>query len=84
MTAVRNIGVIHPDGVVEAADNLVACDHCGIVAINVQTFGWKFFYDTEIRHHCPAAIQYNELLAGGLIHGTDPNDAIIYGKWPDE
>lgn len=35
-----------------------------------------------VRHHCPAAVQYNDCLAGGLIHGTDPDDAVVYQDWP--
>ena len=79
---------------------LVSCNHCGIVVVNPREFGWKMWHEPELtehfegtdhggivqvaRHHCPAAIQWNDMLAGGLIHGTDPNDAVIYEDWPED
>lgn len=82
----------------DTTEALVSCDHCGIVVAKPREFGWKRWSSTELvigdhldaepveveveRHHCPAAAQYNDMLAGGLIHGTDPNDAVVYGEWP--
>ena len=61
---------------------LIACDHCGIIALDTPRFGWKRWGEilelgerkncqgevvkvlttTVMRHHCPAAVQYNEFL----------------------
>lgn len=62
---------------------LIACDHCGIVAVDTPAFGWKRWQENgELLHHCPAAVQYNEWVAGGLVHMKAPDEAVQYQYWP--
>jgi hypothetical protein len=66
--------------VVQPLAQLIACNHCGIVALNTPAFGWRRYYDEdgELSHHCPAAVEYNSWIAQGLVHLKAPDEAIIY------
>lgn len=63
-----------------AHTSLIACNHCGIVALDTPAFGWKRWYDDdgELAHHCPAAVAFNEYIAQGLVHMKAPDEAIVY------
>jgi hypothetical protein len=67
-----------------ATPGLIACDHCGIIALDTPTFGWQRYYndDGDLAHHCPAAVQYNQWVSQGLVHMKAPDEAVIYGYWP--
>ena len=67
---------------------LIYCNNCGMVAVKDST-GWRSWTEPPPfkplapgfrarRHHCPGCAEHNELLAGGLIYGRDPAEAVIY------
>lgn len=74
--------------------NLIACDHCGIVALDTPAFGWRRWQVTgestfgdaggEIelagvyQHHCAQAVERNSWIAGGLVHMMAPDEATVY------
>ena len=69
---------------------LIACDHCGQVALDTPRYGWRRWSeeipdDTVVvyRHHCPQAVELNELVRYGL-YPPDPNSAVVYGDWDDD
>jgi hypothetical protein len=68
-----------------ATPGLIACNHCGIIALDTPAFGWARWYDEDgdLAHHCPAARQYNEYVSQGLVHMKAPDEAIEYGFWPN-
>jgi hypothetical protein len=59
---------------------LIACNHCGIVALDTPAFGWRRWYDEDgdLSHHCAAAVEQNSWIAQGLVHLKAPDEAIIY------
>jgi hypothetical protein len=65
--------------------SLIFCNSCGAVSIDTPRFGWKRYrhkdIDITVCHHCPSCQEYNGWLAGGLIMGRDPNDAVTYENW---
>lgn len=60
--------------------SLIACNHCGIVALNTPAFGWRRFYDDdgELTHHCAAKVEQNSWIAQCLVSGMSPDEAIVY------
>ena len=74
---------------------LIACDHCGQVALDTPRYGWKRWSDTwtgskgdspgpgVLRHHCPYAIEINELRRFGLAHGAARGTVVDYEEWDD-
>jgi hypothetical protein len=64
---------------------LIACDHCGIVAVDTPRFGWQRWTDHAgtVRHHCPAAAEYNEWVRNSLVHNVAPESGIEYEQWDD-
>lgn len=59
---------------------LIACNHCGIVAMDTPAFGWRRYRDDDgaLAHHCPAGIALNEYMAQGLVHMKAPDEAVEY------
>lgn len=70
---------------------LIACNHCGIVALDTPAFGWRRWREestfgdaggeipiTEYWHHCAAAVEQNSWIAQGLVHMKAPDEAIEY------
>jgi hypothetical protein len=59
---------------------LIACNHCGIVALDTPAFGWRRYYDEDgdQAHHCAAAVEQNSWVAQGLVHLKAPDEAIVY------
>lgn len=83
--------MVHPmpvDGEIQPLlPRLIACDHCGIVALDTPAFGWKRWTETEdsktvVYHHCPAAAQYEDYIRQGLVHMRAPEEAREYEYWP--
>jgi hypothetical protein len=73
----------------DMTEPLIACNHCGLIALNTPAFGWKRYLDEDGKwaHHCPAAIEYNSWIAQGLVHLKAPDEAIIYedpDRWIEE
>jgi hypothetical protein len=79
--------------------SLIACDHCGIVAVDTPRFGWKRFcqHNTDVpggheldgkqcvySHHCAAAVQWNEMVAGQMVHMIPPETAVTYEDWIED
>lgn len=68
---------------------LIACNHCGIVALDTPAFGWRRWYDEDgfLAHHCAAAVEQNGWIASGLVHAKHPDEAIVYqnvDRWVSE
>lgn len=66
--------------------DLIACDHCGIVAVDTPRFGWQTWTDHTgtVRHHCPSAAEYNEWVRNSLVHNVAPESAVEYEQWEHE
>jgi hypothetical protein len=71
--------------IVPLAADLIACDHCGIVAVDTPRFGWQRWTDEAgtVRHHCPQQAEYNEWVRNSLVHNVAPESAIEYEQWDD-
>jgi hypothetical protein len=79
----------------------IACDHCGLIALDTPEFGWKRWHSTAhlslaevmddetrkakaiLMHHCPAAVEYNDLVSRGLVYNVASEDAVTYEDWED-
>jgi hypothetical protein len=74
---------------------LIACDHCGQVALDTPRYGWKrwheeiFISSIPLRgtiiwyHHCPQAVEHNDLIHSGLVYKVDPETAVRYEDWDE-
>lgn len=71
--------------------SLIACNHCGIVALDTPAFGWRRWREPEsddtdnpdappvsYSHHCAAAVEQNSWIAQNLVHMMAPDEAIVY------
>ena len=66
-----------------SSGELVGCDGCGTVAVLALTRGWRNYDITKPGQlacgiHCPACVERNDLIRGGLVHGIDPATAVSY------
>lgn len=69
-----------PETVPLMGARLIACNHCGIVALDTPAFGWRRFYDDDanLAHHCGAAVYEQDLIRQGLVHLRAPDEAVVY------